>query len=1148
MNNPKGIAFSYSASEVLSTFRKFPATCLSLMTVWLYYTLLAFGVAQAQVVTADIVGSVTDSTGAVVPNAVVTVTNLGTNEVHTAKSSDAGEWIITLLPVGNYSVLIESTGFKKYAVASMALSGGDRARVTAKMEVGQITESVEVSTQPAALQTDSSTVGSTVTGSAIQDLPLNGRNFVSLATLAPGATAGGPNSMSGGTRPDDRRQSSSISVNGQNETLNNYLIDGMDNNERYIGTIGVRPSVDAMQEFRVETSLYTADVTRTAGGVINVITKAGTNGIHGTLFEFLRNDLVDASGNYNFSGGAPLRKGEYRQNQFGGSVGGPIRKDKTFYFGDFESLRIVQGAAFTDRIVPTEAQKAGDFSALATPIVDPTTGAPFAGNKIPTARFDAVIQKLLPLFPKATNQSVTAGVNYQNNVNRTQFQDTFDVRVDHHFSDSNILFGRYSYNDVTTFTPNAFPIVGGINPGGCNCATGSGQTLVPTGSFSGTAKQRAQNAQINYSHVFTPNLVFQTRLAFLRIALRSLPDNSLLAPNAATTLGIPGVNLNSTISAGMPQITLFPYASLGDQLFIPELVYDNTYQGNGDLHYTRGPQTLTVGFSYIRRHVYLNQSQQPRGFWAFNSTAPSGYTKGTGDTFADFLLDLPQTFTRGIQLVSFGSVGDEIGSFVQDDWRVTSKLTVNAGIRYDVFTPFSEQHGYEANWSIAQQQLLIANTNGVNNRANVPIDYGDFSPRIGFSANVAHGLVIRGGYGITYYHGLISQTPYLQNVPFTFSTSANCGVGQATACPTLVQGAPIPPTRVNLALAQNGSLSGTVTGLSSTLKTPYIEQWSLNIEKESHGNVFGVAYVGSAGHHNIVAINQNLGRNPAFSSLSANAVQRPLTAAKVFLNPTTNVNNSPNVNVSQNLGFNDYNALQLTMARRINHGLTVNANYSFAKSLGNAGSTQSVAGNGGLQWLDNFSHFDYGRTGLDVRHRVAFQLNYELPFASGITGVAGYAFKHWQINSVYQYSNGLPLTVLNPSNRLNIVGGGADRPNEASSVQYPHTLARWFNPASFSLNPIGFPGTEQAYSVQGTPFRSWDLSASKIFPLGERFRLQFRAEGFNILNMPNFLNPNGTIPGASFDPNNATTWGTLGTISGLAGAPRQFQFALKLEF
>jgi hypothetical protein len=320
----------------------------------------------------------------------------------------------------------------------------------------------------------------------------------------------------------------------------------------------------------------------------------------------------------------------------------------------------------------------------------------------------------------------------------------------------------------------------------------------------------------------------------------------------------------------------------------------------------------------------------------------------------------------------------------------------------------------------------------------------------------------------------------------------------------------------------------------------------LNLQKDFRGTVFGLGYVGNAGHRQIVAINQNLGQNP--SGAGQAAVARPLTAQKVFFNSTTGVNNSPNVNVSQNLAYSNYNALQVTVSRRTSHGLTLNANYNFAKSLGNAGSTHSIGGNGGLQWIANFSRFDYGRTGLDVRHRVAIQINYELPRVAAFTGPANYVLNGWQVNTVYQYSNGLPLTVLNPSNRMNITGGGADRPNLLGKVQYPHTIKQWFNPAAIQLNTIGVPGTEQAYAVQGTPFRSWDLSMLKVFPLTERFKLQFRAEGFNIMNQANFLNPNGTIGGTNFDPTNPTTYGTLGQISALAGAPRQFQFALKLQF
>jgi Carboxypeptidase regulatory-like domain/TonB dependent receptor-like, beta-barrel len=1157
-------------------------TMVGILCFLLYGLLLASGTARAQVLTADVVGTVTDSAGAVLPNATVTVLNRGTNQMRVTKTSDTGDFTVTLLPVGNYSVTVESVGFKTFAVPMMSLSGGDRARVNAKLEVGQASETVQVTSTATALQTDTSTISQTVTQAAVQNLPLNGRNFISLAVLAPGATQGGPNAMSGGTRPDDRRQTSAISVNGQPETMNNYMIDGMDNNERYIGSIGVRPSVDALQEFSVKTNLYSAEVTKTVGGVINIITKSGSNDFHGTIFEFLRNDLFDANANYNFSGSSiPLRKGEYRQNQFGGSIGGPIRKDKTFFFGDYEGLRIIQGIAFTDRQVPTELQKTGDFSALLqnnTYIYDPalcpagqTTADPnynachwatvypghpemgpvisYNGQKnvIPPARIDQTIKNLGALFPKATSSNIT-GANYQNNVNRTQFQTTYDVRIDHHIGDKDMVFGRYSFNDVTTFTPNAFPAVNGILGGGCNCGTGNGQTYVPTGSYSGTAKQRAQNAQINYTHIFSPALVLQGRLGWVRTAMQSMSDNTLGAPNAATTMGIPGVNTGNVFGKGLPQITLYPYASLGDQLFIPELVYENTYQQNDDIHYTHGAHAIMAGFSIIRRYVYLNQSRQPRGWWAFNSTAPSGYTVGTNDTLAAFMLDMPQTFSRDVQVVDFGSYANEWGAYFQDDWRVTQALTLNLGLRWDLFGPFTARHNYMANWSPKLNQLIIpGRTPGVSKTANVKNDYKDFAPRIGFAATLRPGLVLRGGYGISYYEGLVSTFPYMEGVPFTFSTTANCGVGQSVPCPTLLQGTPVPPSTVDYSLAENAKITGNINGIPENLKAAYIEQWSLNVEKDFRGNVIGVGYVGNGGHRQLVNINQNLGTAPSFNS--SVTVARPLTAAGVFYNPATGKNNSPNINLQKNVAYSNYNALQVTLDRRMQRGLTVNAQYTFAKGMGNAGSTQSIAGNGGMQWISNFSRFDYGRTGLDVRHHFAALITYALPWGNNLSGPLAYAAKGWQVNTVYQYSSGLPLTILNPSNRLNIVGGGADRPNRIASVKSPHTLKQWFDASAFQLNTPGFPGSEQVYSVNGTPFRSWDLSVSKNFALTERYNLQFRAEGFNVLNMTNFLNPNGTLT-SNFDPTDSThkTWGSVGQISGLAGPPRQFQFAAKIIF
>jgi len=317
--------------------------------------------ADAQVTTADVVGKVTDATGAVVPGAKVTLTNLGTNISRAVAADESGDYVVNLLPIGRYSVRVEVAGFKTFTVGELTLVAGDRVRVDAKLEVGQTSETVEITAELPALQTDSSSLGTAITGRLVQDLPLNGRNYVQLAQLVPGVSPGPPNGLATGTRPDDRRLNSSYSVNGQDPVANNNLIDGMDNNERFIGTIGVRPSIDAIQEFRVLTNLYSAEISRTSGGVINILTKSGTNDFHGSLFEFLRNDRLDANGNYNLTGGTQLPKQKFRQNQFGGSLGGPIAKDRTFFFGDYEALKIGQGIPIT-AVVPTAKQRIGVFS------------------------------------------------------------------------------------------------------------------------------------------------------------------------------------------------------------------------------------------------------------------------------------------------------------------------------------------------------------------------------------------------------------------------------------------------------------------------------------------------------------------------------------------------------------------------------------------------------------------------------------------------------------------------------------------------------------------------------------------------------------------------------------------------------------------
>ena len=548
----------------------------------------------AQLTTADILGTVTDSSGAIVPNAHVSIQNLGTQETRTAATDDRGEYAFTLLPIGTYTIKVDMAGFREFSATNVALQAGDRRRVDVRLEIGQQAQRVVVTDTAPALQTDTSTISTVIGQTAVENLPTNGRNFINLAQLVPGANSGTTNAVAGGTRPDDRRMTSEISINGQSSMVNSELIDGMDNNERVIGVIGVRPSIDAIAEFSVQTNLYTAEVGRTSAGVINVLTKSGTNSFHGSAFEFLRNDIFDAS---NFFA---LQKPEYRQNQFGGSLGGPIIRSKTFFFVDYEGLRIVQGETYVVT-VPTlfEEQNVGNFSDnLAT-----VNGVQYPGPVLNSDQINDITRKYFALYPAPNRPGLFN--NYGSSPNRTQFAHTGDIRVDQHFNDHNLFFARYTLNRTDTDTPGPLPAVNGIDPGG------------NLGLSAGTSGEQQQNLQLNYVHIFTPAVILELKSGYLRINNASLPLN--YGSNASTAFGIPGVNYAASSSALTP-LTPSGYASVGDGEFLPLQDIDNTYQYMGALSWNKGNQSIKIGAALTRRQAVSIQSDTAVGVFSFTGS------------------------------------------------------------------------------------------------------------------------------------------------------------------------------------------------------------------------------------------------------------------------------------------------------------------------------------------------------------------------------------------------------------------------------------------------------------------------------------------------------------------------------------------------
>ena len=1142
----------------------------------------ASGVALGQLTTADIVGTVTDATGAVIPNASITLLNLDTHAVRTDTSSSSGDYQFTLLPVGRYSVTVKTVGFKTSVTPVLAVEAGDRARNDVHMQTGGQTDVVNVDATTPLLQADSATVSSTVTAKAVQDLPLNGRNFVQLVALVPGANEGPGNGLSSGGRPDDRRSNAAgLSVNGQDDTLNNWVVDGIDDNERIIGTIGIKPNVEGIQEITVETNSYAAEAGRTAGGVINIVTRSGTNKFHGSAYEYFRNDALDGRNFFQTSG----RKPELRQNQYGASIGGPIIRDKTFFYFDYEGFRQVSGQTDTGT-VPTLAewndinsQSGGTPQALLS-TTNGTAGLPI----------NPIMLNYLKLFPKPTCGDAplpacpggnSLASNFTISPNKTQNYNTYDARVDHKFSDHNLFFARFAYNSVDSFTPPAFGTVNGLQISGGRY------------NFDGPATNIAQQYELGYTHIFTSSLLLDLRAGFTRINNLSLPLNYGL--NADQTVGLPASMTSfSPFANSLTPISVGPFGDIGDGAYVPLQDIDNTFQYAGTLSWTKGNHNIKVGLSLIRRQARNVQSASAVGAYQFNLPSDSASTQlqTQSNQLASALVGAFASQTRNFNLFSPDYRSWEPSGFVQDSWKVNPKLTLLAGVRYDIFTPFTEAHDHISNFDFPEATTLsagnignalkIAGVNGVNSQVNLPTTYSDVAPRIGFSFSARPTTVIRGGYGLSFFPGNYTSNADLKNPPFTSIYSPNCqstlavqleatvpgaSAGQNPACPTI--GAPgvisgtvaIPaPTIPNVA-----DLAG-ITGLSFVAEAPHfrdslIQQFNLQVEQQLGANVFTIGYVGNIAQHlpeSIDNINQPAPFNPLAPVGSA---ANPTGGAHQLQAQLPNLGSVSYINSG---GISNYNALQTSFQRRFVKGLAFDANYTWAKALSDV-SGFSQQGDQGWAHADptRIRQIEYGKADNDLQNRFALSLNYEEQYGKEFTGIKKAVLAGWETNMIMAWQSGRVFSVVETGNGLdNPVesdglrhgfnnratpqnAGGADRPSQIGDARLGHkTLTHFFNTAAFVPQPLGTVGTTQRNSLFGPDFRHVDLSLFKNFPVTERVNLQFRVESFNISNTPSFFIGNNNTSNQEFG--NAA----FGTISATDPNynPREYQFVLKAQF
>jgi hypothetical protein len=1166
---------------ILNAWRK----AAFLLTLLFAFTSAAF----CQLTTADILGTVTDATGAVVPNAKITLTNLGTNGTRTGQSNKSGEYTFTLLPVGHYSVTIIASGFEKSITNDLTVEAGDRARNDVHLVLGSESTVVDVTASTPLLQADSATVSSTVTAKAVQDLPLNGRNYVQLVALVPGAIPGASAALPSGSQPDDRRTNAgAVSVNGQDETLNNWVVDGVDDNERVIGTVGVKPSVEGIQEITVETNSYAPEAGRTAGGVINIVTKPGTNQFHGSIYEYFRNNIFDGRSFFQSSGPKP----ELRQNQYGGSFSGPILRDRTFFFFDYEGFRQVTG--LTDSGTTLTQDEYNDLHSLngGTPqaLLSAANGTaqayagliPATGGPVP---INPIALKYLQLLPAPTNSGLSN--NFIISPNRPQNFSTYDARIDHKLNDQNQLFARFSYNTVFTFTPPNFGVQNGVEVSGGRY------------NFDGPATDIAQQYLLGYTHIFTSSLITELRAGFTRINNLSLPLNYGIGIDQ--TIGFPASQTSfSPFADSLTPFSVGPFGDVGDGAYVPLDDIDNTFQYSGTVSWTKGNHNFKFGAALIRRQARNVQSPSATGAFGFNLTTDSDPDQLTqqNNQIASALLGAYNNQSRNFNIYSPDYRSWEPSFFAQDSWKATPKLTLIYGLRYDVFTPFTEAHNRISNYdflgaiadpaSATSSALKIANVNGVSKTAGIPTQHNNVAPRVGFAFSVRPSTVIRGGYGLSYFPDNYTGYATLKNAPFTSNNSPACQSTLAVQIETYLTIDPntgqhvLPPGQnPDCALqgqfgnfsqgilqpsaptaAQLANLS-TVNGLGFTadatnFKNAIIQQYNLQLEQQVGANVFILGYVGNLGQHlpeSIDNINSPLPFNPITNPGGA---ARPLDVSL------------PNVGITylETEGISNYNALQASVQRRFTKGLALDANYTWAKGLADASTLSQQSYQGYSHALpSDIRAVEYGNADTVARNRFIASFNYELQYGKEFTGLKKAVLSGWQTNLIGVWQSGRVFSVVSSgSGADNPTGddpahpkvafgfanravpqnsGGNDRPNTIGNPNLKHkTLTEFFNTAAFAPQPLGTIGNTPRNSLYGPHFRDVDLSLFKNFPVGDRATVQFRVETFNISNTPNFFISNVASANQAFG---TAAFGSI-TATDPGYNPRQYQFALKVLF
>jgi hypothetical protein len=1089
--------------------------------------------------TAGLNGSITDTTGAVIPNAKVVVTNAGTGVQREAASDSAGLYDVRLLQPGNYSIMVQKEGFRQLTREDMRLEVNQVARLDFVLPLGAVTETVEVRGAAPMLESSNSSVGQVIETRAVSDLPLNGRNFAQLAILSPGAIGvgyGPAGTIGSGSRPDDTRPGAELMVNGNREMSNNFMLDGVDDNFRRNALITVRPSVEDILEFKMQTNLFGAEQGRNSGATVNVVTKSGTNEFHGSAFEFLRNNDLDARNFFNTKGTA--LQPPFHQNQFGASLGGPVVHNKVFFFSDYEGFRKQQGTTTSVNTVPTAAERQGDFSAV-RPIYDPAsvvatpgtasgyTRTEFLNDKIPANRMDSVTSRLVQAYPQPTASGLV-GNQFTNPVLGQQY-DQGDARVDYALSSKDTVFGRFSRQDTRTQAPSTF---GFRDVPGVSIPLNLGNS----GNYAGTNKQTAYNAVASLTHAFSPTLLGDFRMGFSRFNMHNLDAQAPSSgPGLGTQLGVPYSNQLPEAN-GMPIFNISGYSGIGGPASIPTIRLENTFNPVANFTYVRGSHTLKFGTSLVRRQIIDFQMNQGNGLFSFdaNFTANSNSPAGTGDGMANFLLGSYGSLSQDLQLVWAGIRVLEVGSYVADDWKVTSRLTLNIGLRYEFLPPPVEVANRFMNLNNLTGKVLIAGFN-TDKHIGIQTQYKLLAPRFGFAYQLRSSTVLRGGFGLFYNAagtggGLFRMHRY---PPFAVNNAVT--VNQFAPNYSKVQDGLPPAVAPNFATVSNNPVGSFLT-VPPNYSNAYAQQFNIGVEHELRAQniVLKAFYLGNLGRR----LDVNFNYNQAVPGPGAVAPRFPLYSIAPGVVGDT---------FAATDGNSNYHSLQMTAEKRFSRGLSFLSAYTYAHSIDNVPLQQGGNGEGPIPQDPRYRFLDRGNSLFDVRHRFVQTLLYDLPVGQGKRYHFGEKWANtllgdWQVNMILTKQTALPFAPVLANSVANT--GASSRPNLLADWTIPDpTITHWFNTA---LNTAGAPWATPAQFTYGNAGRgilrgpgrtNVDFSVFKQFAATERFRLQFRGEFFNVLNHPQFDLPGQTIGSPS-----------AGVITGTVGTPRDIQFSLKLLF